>query len=452
MSSHSHHTASCPPAQPPLADSDRWTTEVVPRLPADLDVQAHHLGALVRKRAVTCAADLLRALLASVLISTSLQHLGAWAVLTDLANISAVAWHKRLRKSKPFLCWLLGELLAPPQPPIRLVPHARGNVLLVDATRLRQHGGTGDDWRLHTAFNLTIGRLVQVTVTDRHGGEHLGHYRMQAGDSIVADNGYGYRRSVALARKQQGEVVIRIRPSTFPFEQANGMRMDVVAQLRKRGPAVREWRGWCTDDDGERYRVRLIAAKLPPQEAAAARRRVRKQAQKRGRCAQPETVLVAGWVLLITTLDGPGWPPADVLRLYRARWHVELVDKRMQSILKLNTLRAVTRESVEASIGALLVAWALQEDEARVVRRILGQLTRTTQAVVSTWGLTALQVDVLRQQVRGAWGQARIRACLRHLARVLTSRMRGRGHQETEVRAWLERRPAPSRWTIAEAA
>jgi hypothetical protein len=35
------------------------------------------------------------ALLAAVLLTTSLQHLGAWAVLADVADISAVAWHKR---------------------------------------------------------------------------------------------------------------------------------------------------------------------------------------------------------------------------------------------------------------------------------------------------------------------------------------------------------------------
>jgi hypothetical protein len=86
-----------------------WATEVLPHLPANLDQQARIRGAFQRRRALACAADLLRARLAALLLSTSLQHLGAWALLADLAEISALAWHKRLRRSSAFLLWLLGE-------------------------------------------------------------------------------------------------------------------------------------------------------------------------------------------------------------------------------------------------------------------------------------------------------------------------------------------------------
>jgi hypothetical protein len=423
---------------------DLWATEIVPHLPPDLDEQARILGAFQRRRALACASDLLRALLASVLLTTSLQHLGAWAVLADVAAISAPAWHKRLIRSSAWLLWLLGEVLAAPPPPCRLIPQASGNILLVDATRLGQPGGTGDDWRLHTAYNFTIGRLVQVSVTDQQGGEHLGYYRLQPGDIVVADNGYGYRRSVATVRKQQGHLVIRVRPSTFPFEQTDGAVVDVMALLRKRGPTVREWAGWCTDADGERYRVRLIAAKLPANEAAAARKRARRNATKHGRTVQATTLEVAGWVLLITTLPCNCWDAAAVLRLYRVRWQVELVYKRMKSILRLATLRGRTAASLAASIRALLVAWALQEAEAAWVRQHLARLAQTTH-IPSSWTLTALSVDTLRQQVRGHWGQARVHTCLPRLQRFLSSRARqDREHQETTVRAWLDRCPHPS--------
>jgi hypothetical protein len=73
---------------------------------------------------------------------------------------------------------------------------------------------------LHLAYDFTAGRLGQGQVTDRRGGEHLGRYQWQAGDVIVADRGYGYRRSVALAVRQQADVVLRIHPATFPLETA----------------------------------------------------------------------------------------------------------------------------------------------------------------------------------------------------------------------------------------
>jgi hypothetical protein len=127
------------------------------------------------------ATDLLGGLLAYVLLSRFFRHLGAWAVVNDVAAISAVAWQKRLVQSRPWLAWLLGELLAipPPPPTLRLVRSAEGNILLVDATRWAQIGGSGDDWRFHLAYNFSVGRLAEVIVTDTHGGEHLGSYRIQ---------------------------------------------------------------------------------------------------------------------------------------------------------------------------------------------------------------------------------------------------------------------------------
>ena len=38
----------------------------------------------------------------------------------------------------------------------------------------------------------------------------------------MADRGYGYRRSVATAVRQQADVVVRIHPATFPLETEAG--------------------------------------------------------------------------------------------------------------------------------------------------------------------------------------------------------------------------------------
>src|SRR2546422_6422405 len=84
---------------------------------------------------------------------------GAWAVLIGLADISEAAWRKRLRASNDWLLWLLGELSAVPEVPAPSVPRPTGRLLLVDASCLRQPGGTGDDWRLHLAYDPMAGRL-----------------------------------------------------------------------------------------------------------------------------------------------------------------------------------------------------------------------------------------------------------------------------------------------------
>jgi hypothetical protein len=185
--------------------------------------------------------------------------------------------------------------------------------------------------------------------------------------------------------------------------------------------------------------VRLVATKLDPTAPRRARCRARRQAPKAGRTLTTPTLAVAGGLRLIPTLDTGTWSPAAVLSLSRARWQGALVCKKMPQWLRLKQIRRTPLVRVEATVRALLVAWALPEDPT-TQRRTLVRATPPQTLVVSSGLLSGLGLDTLRQQVQGRWSAARLPACLPRLRRFLCTRPRQRVHQESTVCAGREQR------------
>jgi hypothetical protein len=120
----------------------------------------------------------------------------------------------------------------------------------------------------------------------------------------------------------------------------------------------------------------------------------------------------------------------------KSRWCL----KKMKQLLRRNQIRSKHATSAEAPVRTLLIAWALHEETTTLLRTLLSATALPEMAVVSSWLLSGLGLDTLRQQVQGRWSEARLQACLPRLRRFLCSRPRRRVHQESMVRVWLEQR------------
>jgi Transposase DDE domain len=439
-----------------------WEQEIISQLPADYEPQARLRGAFVRARGLRCVGDLLRGLLAYVLCAPSFRQLGAWAVLIGLANLSHVAWQKQLRKARSFLLWLLIQCLAIPTRPASV---AMKRVVLIDATRLKEPGGKGDDWRVHLGYDLLAGRLLDVKVSDGHTAEGFTLFVLQADDLVVADRGYCRRKQLAYVLQAGAQLVVRLAVHQVPLLDGHGEPFDVLAWLRQQGsgqhscPVAFEY-------EGCRFAGRLLACSLPAEAAERARTKERKKAAKQQRQLKGETLYLCGWLVLFTTLSPEQWSDAQVLALYRARWQVELVIKRMKQQLKLAQLRGQSALTNEATLLAVLLAWALLQSEVQDARAVLTQAAEQwvcsldalapaepqepqkpagvskpdaapSLPTVSSWSVTALCGQTLRLLVQGYWTFARLRSCLPYLHRFLTSRRRQRDHQESTIRRHL---------------
>jgi Transposase DDE domain len=455
MPQQQHHTLPAIDEQLQSVIQQGWEQEVLPQLPANYEEQAHRLGAFVRQGQIKRPADLLRALLAYVLCAPSFRQLGSWALLIGLANLSNVAGRKRLRQSRAWLLWLLCELLALTSPPAPSLTTAMPHILLIDATRLKEPGGCGDDWRVHLGYDLLAGRLVDVRVADRHTAEAFELFVIAPGDVLVADRGYSRRSQWAYALLRGADVVVRLAVHQLPLLDEQGASLDVVAWLQGMQSDLQS-RWVAFEHEGQRFAGRLIACALPAEAAERARAKARKKASKQQRELKAETLFLAGWLLVFTSLPTQRWSDSQVLALYQARWQIELVIKRMKQVLQLAQLRGQTSLTNEATILAVLVCWALQQQEAASARTLLQQGAAALQSLttpptatveplsaptaptppaapVSSWLLTSLCVQTLRIVVQGYWTSARLLACLPYLHRFVCGSPRQRVHQETTI-------------------
>jgi hypothetical protein len=433
-----------------------WEELVKERLPANLEEKAMELKAWSRQRGVRSIADLLRAWLVYAALGYSFQMLGIWATLKGVANISETAWRKRLGKSASWIDWLVRAMLKGRESgQAWLGPgQKQRRIMLIDATRLKTVGGTGDDLRLHWAYDFGGGRTEQVEITDHHDAESLSHFQLQKGDIAVLDAGYPVPTTVQEAENQGIDVVLRATAGHVRLETEEGEVIHLKGLVRDQPYGeTRRLKALVKGKDGTRRVVSLVAHRLPKEISNAAQERKRKQLQaKRGRHFNQDLVWWAGWVLLITTLDEKEWSNAEVLRLYRARWQIELIFKRLKQILDLHRIEIQDWARAQIVAQLYLIVWLVQEGVQNWLRQQFQSLSQpgaeacgyeleeegTGRVTLSSWRITHLSLEQVQIMLRGTWPTRRILACLDQLRRYLFTRPRQkRPHQQTCFQIWL---------------
>lgn len=454
MPSTSHDTTPSEPLQG-TRPNDQWSTEVLPRLPAGLEQEAQVRQAFARCRQIGSASDRLRGVLAYVDTVHSFAQLSIWSVLVGVADISANAWRKRLRQAGPWLMWLLQEVLASSSAVAPwLARSGLRRILLIDGTHVPCRGPAGLIWRVHTAFDLLTGRLSQVRVTDSHVAERLDLFELQEGDLVITDRANGYRERIAFVRERLAHMVVRFSAATLRLHDTLGQRIELVKWLKGRhAPAGRivSLPVRIEQPEGQSVELRMIALRLSEAQRHRAQRRTKRKASKQQRQLQADTLYLAGWLLVVTTLPSQQWSDQQVLCLYRARWHIELLFKRIKQLLHQQRLRCSTVQTALATVTALLLGWALLEEEGQQMRWALDEAmqqvselhapadreTSQEQAPLSEWLLAQLSLELLAHQMRGHYDRARVRACLPQVQRLLRPGHRKRPHLYTLLCRWL---------------
>lgn len=305
-------------------------------IPDDLEATARSSKALVRGRKIKTAESLLRLVLAYAVCDWSLRMVGAWAVIQQIAAVSDVALLYRFCQCQQWLGRLLARLLQ--QQNSYLSELAGVRLRLIDTTVISQPGSVGTDWRIHVSMDLGKMCLDGVEITDGHSKESLARFPARADEIWVGDRGFAFADKLGKVLQTAAFLVVRIGWYTLSLTTDGQKRLNLIDWIKPLAHTSERTVVLVTPQGN--FPLRLIACPLPPDKAEQARERIRKHARKKGKKVHPNTLLAAGFVLLISNLPIDLWPPSRVLYLYRLRWQVELQFKRMKSLLYFDHLRA----------------------------------------------------------------------------------------------------------------
>lgn len=328
-------------------------------LPEGWEEKAYELGALRRKRKIESPQALLRVLLVHVADGKSLRATSVYAREAGICDINDVALLYRLKESEEWLHWIAMGLLKD----LNLGVTAgcvgkKRRIRLVDGTSISEPGSTGTDWRIHYCFQLEGLVCDHFSITTPKTGEGFERYPIRPGDLMVGDRGYCRRSGISYVLGNGGAVMVRFHSTNLPLLKRNGKPWPVLEHLRTLEEGmVGDWDVWIKGgEEGGLVKGRLCSIRKSQEAIDRAVKQIRQTASRKGKKNRPKTLEYAEYVTVFTTLNRHGCNGAEILSLYRGRWQIELVFKRLKSLAGVGCLPKYNDESSKAWLyGKLLV-------------------------------------------------------------------------------------------------
>lgn len=400
--------------QLPLTDADTLFEELLQDLPAQTVPLAREFKAFVRAKKVKTPAQLFRLVLLYCGLDKSLREVaGTFTALYESITDQSVA--ERLRACGPWVKALLGQMLGPSAG--TTLPKGL-RFVVIDASTVQAPGAKGTDYRLHIAMDLVSLEFIEVLVSDVHTGETLTHFTLGPGDVAVTDRGYSQAQGMHEAVQRGAALLVRLNPFSVVLSDAQGQPLSLVAALKgQKTETIRTLEVLIESADGKaQVRGWVHAYRLNTEQAGRARQKCR-QRHKQG-TPKADTLYLAGWVVVFTTLAPEVLSAQTIMALYRCRWQVEIAIKRWKSVLDVDALRAKAGSPL-AEVwlhGKLLYALMLE----RRMRRQLGDSwSRLDQERVATWWrVWGMLKEEIAPMITGAlfWNMEAWVACLKVLA------------------------------------
>lgn len=339
-------------------------TEITDILPEGWEAAAKAEGALQRQgRHIKTPKDLLRVL---VLYGTEGKSYGMTAAILQITEempLTKNAVYERVLGSWKWLKWMCEHLCQEagflPAVPQWLKDY---RVCLVDASNASVPGSTGADYRLHYMVEMFSLKMTEHHLTTAAEGETLTRYQnIQPKDLLIGDRIYGTLKGISHVRDHGAEFLLRFKAKSFNLYDAERNLFDLDALLKQWSPRkIIDQHLYCKIDN-QYVPVRVCAIGKTVDEINQGERQTKRAngGKNRGKMT-PLQEIYNRFVVVITSL--PDSISAEkVLELYRMRWQIELVFKRMKSIFDLGDLESRKEDAVYAWFYIKLLIAAICE-------------------------------------------------------------------------------------------
>ena len=293
-------------------------------------------------------------------------------------------------------------------------------VLLPDELADRWPGcGGGDGTGRHTAaavklqvqLDLVTGLLRGPVVQEGRAHDRAAPQQTDfpRGALRLADLGY-FRLEVFATLHERGCYWLSRLHALAQVFDAQGQELPLVEWLATRREP------WLdlpvTLGGAQRLPARLLAVRVAPEVAAARRKRLHAEAQRKGRPVSLRRLALADWTLLVTNVPATLLSREEALVLVRARWQIELLFKLWKDQGLLDESRSTKPwrrlcEFYAKLLGLVLQHWLLVLSCWHHPDRSLRQAAQTVRRYVTTVALA------LPTATRLAHILHQIQACLR---------------------------------------
>ncbi|MFC1573443.1 IS4 family transposase [Candidatus Eisenbacteria bacterium] len=203
-------------------------------------------------------------------------------------------------------------------------------------------GGTASaaNCKLQAVYDYKRGELgfldvTAGTVPDNRYTDRLPDM-LQKGDLLLIDQGYFKLNTLAEIAARGAFFLTRFFVCTALKDPITHAPIDLAKHLSKLEGNAHEMDVLMGSKRQPQVPCRLIALRLGEQVANERRRRLRREAKRKGRTISKQHLRMCDWTLLITNVPQK-WLMLEMARaLYTVRWQIELLFKQLKSILRVH--------------------------------------------------------------------------------------------------------------------